>query len=205
MYPRRGDEVGGINVQPALQVCPVCGYDDEVKTYKVDDDWVMICEYQAHLPYEWRPAGQYARAVSYRTGLGEELGVYDTLLECVTLDIVEYGVVEHLFSQADPTTYKHLVERYGHRTVKPSKYTVSSFLGGALGHLWREELIGGLWGPATGCWSSNGVIGCYVLAEGDEDGPITSWVDYVTGTLGVAPGDWPALGYVAADHTAPTT
>lgn len=189
-------------MQPALQVCPVCGYDDEVKTFKVDDDWVMTCEYQAHPPYEWRPAGQYARTLSYRTGIGEELGVYDTLLECVTAEMTEYGIIEHLFAQADPASYAALVKRYKHRAVEPSKYTASSFLGGALGQLWREELVVGTWGPATGYWSYNGQVGCYVLPPTAEDPPIRSWADYATGTLDVPAGDWPALGYVAADQAA---
>lgn len=54
-----------------------------------------------------------------------------------------------------------------------------------------------MWGPATGCWSSNGEVGYYVLAEGDEDGPQTTWADYATAHLHVPAGDWPALGYIA--------
>ncbi|MEZ5202895.1 MAG: hypothetical protein R2701_00475 [Acidimicrobiales bacterium] len=125
--------------QPALQVCPICALDDDVAIQKVDDEWVMTCASAEHPPFEWRPASQYQKTISYRTGIGEELGVYDTLLECLLPGLSEYGVIEYRFSQADPSTYRHLLDRYGHTALAPSKYTTSSFLGGALGALARRR------------------------------------------------------------------
>lgn len=185
--------------QPAMQVCPICGYDDDVRVARVDDEWVMTCSSGGHPAYEWRPA-RPSDPRGYRTGLGMELGVYDTLIDCLTDEMVEYGVVEHRFAQAAPEVYSSLVDRYGHRAVRPSKYTASSFLGGALGQLWREELVAGVWGPATGYWSYNSGISAYARPETSEDVPILSWADFATERLGVHPKDWPALGYRHLDQ-----
>jgi hypothetical protein len=136
--------------QPARQVCPICALDDDVAVQKVDDEWVMTCTSAGHVPFEWRPSAQYLKTLSYRTGIGEEFGVYDTLLECLLPGLSEYGVIEYRFSQADPATYRHLLGRYGHRAIAPAKYTTSSFLGGALGHLWREGSVTGIWGSRHG-------------------------------------------------------
>lgn len=182
--------------KPPRQVCQICGFDDDVETLKRDDDWVMICSGPDHPPYEWQPKKHSSSVGSWRTGIGEELGVYDSLLQCVTLEICEYGVIEHRFSEVDPAVYKHLVDRYGHRATNPSKYTASSFLGGALGQLWREELVTGIWGPTTGYWKYNSGVGCYAQPETDEKSPILSWATYATETLHVSPLDWPALGFV---------
>lgn len=184
--------------KPPRQICQICGFDDDVEIIKRDEDWVMTCSGPSHPPYEWQPKKQSSSAGSWRTGIGEELGVYDTLLECMTPDICEYGIIEHRFSEAAPGVYTYLVDHYGHRATKPSKYTASSFLGGALGQLWREELVAGVWGPATGYWKYNGGVGCYALPEADEDSPILSWETFATDTLHVSPLDWPALGFVGS-------
>jgi len=54
--------------------------------------------------------------------------VYDTLRDCLTEVMSEYGVIEHRFSHADPSAYRFLVKRYGHTALGPSRYTASSFL-----------------------------------------------------------------------------
>lgn len=176
------------------QICPICAYGDDVESTFVDDVWVLRCTSPIHPPYEWTPKGQ-GSSPSARGGLGEELGVYDTLLGVLTGELVEYGIVEHLFAEADGAAYRHLVSRYGHRAIRPSRYTASSFLGGALGQLWREELVAGRWGPATGYWSYDGEVGCYAAPEADEDGPVRSWASYATEVLRVDPAGWPALGH----------
>jgi hypothetical protein len=179
---------------PGRAVCPICGYDDDVKRLKVDDVWIMTCENRAHLPFEWTPKVTAPGPQSYRSGLGEEWGVYDDLLYCVDDVLTEYGVIEYRFWKRAPKTYDFLVRRYGHRAVAPSKYTASSFLGGALGQLWREELVTGRWGPATGYWSYNSEIGTYAQSGAAEDGEILSWVAFADAN-GIPPADWPPLGF----------
>ena len=181
--------------RPGRQICPVCGYDDDVEVVLADEEWVFTCRNTTHPMFEWRPKATPAGPGTYRSGIGEELGVYDELLGCIDDGFVEYGVIEHRFSVAAPEVYKELVRRYGHTTRGPSKYTASAFLGGALGQLWREELVEGRWGPATGYWKYNGQVGCYGPAGTPDDGPILSWATFASETLGAEPAEWPALGY----------
>ncbi len=94
-----------------------------------------------------RPRTLWPSPVCHRTGVGEEIGVYDTLLAYLLPGLSEDGVIEYRFSQADPATYKHLITRYGHTAIGGSRYTTSAFLGGALGHLWREGSVTGTLGP----------------------------------------------------------
>ena len=184
---------------PARQLCPLCGHDDEVTSARVDDEWVVSCGSTTHPPMEWRPKEQYQGNGTYRTGIAEELGVYDDLLACVHDGFAEYGVIEYRFAQYAPATYKFLVDRYGHTALGPAGYTTSAFLGGALGQLWREDLVDGLWAPATGYWSYNGQVGAYGPIGTPESADCLSWEEFATSTLGVDPFDWPPLGYRADD------
>lgn len=181
--------------KPAHQVCPICAFDDDVETLLAADEWVMTCRNQKHPLFEWRPKDQGAKPGSYRTGVGEELGVYDDLLACVCDGFAEYGVIEHRYSKRVPEAYQFLVTRYGHTAKAPSHYTASAFLGGALGQLWREALVEGVWGPATGYWSYNGRVGSYAPSGTPEDSHILSWEHFAEKTLGVDPYDWPPLGH----------
>src|SRR4051794_23894099 len=102
--------------KPARQVCPICAYDDIEVVKTADDEWVMICGDSNHPPYEWRPTVAKS-ALSGRSGIAQELGVYDDLLECVVDGVAEYGVIEYRFSQLAPETYRTLLRRYGHRAL----------------------------------------------------------------------------------------
>ena len=177
--------------KPSHQVCPVCAH-DEVTTQLVDDAWVMICDDGCHPVFEWKPTVAKPGLATHRSGLGEELGVYDTLLDCVAAGAAEYGVMEYRFTQRDRATYDLLVSRYGHRAKAPSKYTASSFLGGALGQLWREQVIAGWMVPATGYWHYNGSIGAYGPA-GTDSPAVLSWGDFATEQLDIDPDRWPPL------------
>lgn len=182
--------------RPARQICPVCGLDDDVLLTGVGVEWIMTCSNPRHPLYEWRPTEQARGLHTYRSGIGEELGVYDDLLACVTEGLAEYGVIEHRFAERARDTYDTLVRRYGHTALGPSRYTASSFLGGALGQLWREDLVTGLWGPATGYWAYNGQVGAYGPAGTPESERILTWALFAEETLGLDPASWPALGYV---------
>lgn len=180
--------------KPAGQICPVCGYDDDVNVQKVDDTWLMTCENPSHVLFEWKPTVKKTVVSAHRSGLGEELGVYDTLLACVEEGAAEYGVIEHRFSEHDRATYDVLLQRYGHRTMTPKpQYTVSQFLGGALGQLWREGAIAGRMVPATGLWSSNELVGGYGPADTDLLAGLLPWDQFAIEELDADPETWPAL------------
>ena len=71
-----------------------------------------------------------------RVGLAEDLDVYDALLRCVQREeCVEYGVVEYRYFVDSPDSYRALVARYGHTSLKPTRYSASVFLAHALGQL----------------------------------------------------------------------
>jgi hypothetical protein len=161
------------SARPANQVCPICGYDDGVEIVLADDDRVITCEGRSHPPFEWRPKEQYHKPLSPRSGIGEELGVYD--------GFAQFGVVECRLWVRAPTTYPILVERYGHTVYGPSRYTPLALLGGALGHLWREQLVEGVWVSATG------TVGAYTRMGTPHETPHTSWQDFALATLGVNP------------------
>jgi hypothetical protein len=179
--------IGGTvaSARPANQVCPICGYDDDVEIILAGDEWVMTCASRSHPPFEWRPKDQCYKPLSLRTGIGEELGVHGA----------EFGIVEYRFWERAPKTYLILVERYGHTVYGPSRYSTSAFLGGALGQLWRKQLVDGVSVSATGYWSYNGTVGAYARKGTPHETPITSWQDFALGTLGVDPLDWPPLGF----------
>lgn len=182
-------------IKPANQICPVCGFDDDVTVQKVDDTWVMLCEGGGHPTFEWKPTVKQGGVTSHRSGLGEDLGVYDTLLECVAQGPAEHGVMEYRFNERDPTTYDFLVQRYGHRAQKlqpAPKYTASSFLGSALGQLWREGLIAGWMVKATGYWSYNSKVGGYGPLGTQSPDDVKSWVDFAA-EQGIDPGSWPPI------------
>ena len=181
------------NPKPANQVCPICAHDDDIEVVLADGDWVMICSSRSHPMYEWRPKEQYQKSLSPRFGIAEELGVYDDLLHCVHDGFAEYGIVEYRYWEHSPDTYMELANRYGHTALGPGKYTVSAFLGGALGQLWRENLVVGRWGPATGYWAYNGTVGAYGPSGTPEKSSILSWESFARTQLGVDPMYWPPL------------
>src|SRR5688572_29849951 len=95
--------------KPGHQVCPMCGYDDDITEHLVDDEWVMTCQNRSHPLFEWRPKSVATGLTSYRSGLGEELGVYDDLLACVDGVLSEYGVIEYRFAERSRQAYDFLV------------------------------------------------------------------------------------------------
>jgi hypothetical protein len=109
------------------------------------------------------------------------------------------GYPTRSLGRRSPDTYRTLVDRYGHTANGPSKYTTSSFLGGALGHLWREGSVAGRWGPATGYWRYNSQVGTYAPSSTPEDGEVLSWAEFARETLNVDPRDWPPLDHRSRD------
>ncbi len=78
---------------------------------------------------------------------------------------------------ANPEDWHFLVDRYSHTAVAAKRYTVSAFLGGVLGRLWRNGAVGGISGAATGRWSYNRTTGYWALfPEPDHDRRL-SWAD----------------------------
>jgi hypothetical protein len=142
--------------------------------------------------HEWVLAAPIAIADSNgRSGLLEEFGVYQALVETLRPDdpFVEYAVVEHRFADANPRLYADLVGRYGHTALGPRRFTVSSLLAGALSLLVRDGGVARDSGPATGRWSYNGQVSYWALPPASE-APSTSWVNYAM-DRGIDAETWP--------------
>ncbi len=160
--------------RPANQVCPICAYDDDVDIVLADDEWVMTCTSRSHPPFEWRPTEQYYKQLSPRSGIGEDLGVYDVLLECVDGSFAEFGVIEYHFWERDRGRTPFWWNATATRHTGPASTPHLHFRAGALGQLWRERLVDGVWGPATGYWSYNGVVGAYARMGTPHQPPLLS-------------------------------
>ncbi|MGE0305023.1 MAG: hypothetical protein AB7N61_12315 [Acidimicrobiia bacterium] len=178
---------------PPRQVCPLCATDDGVDVVSTGPDlWEFSCSNdQPSHPYSW-PVNTGVPITVGRTGVGEELGVYDDLLRCVHTDeFVEYGIVEYRFAQEAPASYRALVDQYGHVNVRPTKYTASSFLSHALGQLSREGLFVYTEVKATGYWDYLSKVSAWRRSETSPDTPLTTWADFAT-SIGAAPDVWAA-------------
>lgn len=178
--------------RPALQVCPLCATTDDVTLSSDGPDlWRFTCAAEGdHHPYEWVPTGQVL-AEPGRNAAAEDLGVYDELLRCVHAgELVEYGIVEHRFAAAMPDVYRQLVDRYGHRSLKPSSYTASAFLSHALGQLAREGLLVLSWTKGTGYWDYLDRVSAWRL-PGEPDAAPTSWSEFAA-REGIDEQSWPA-------------
>lgn len=181
--------------RPLRQVCPLCASDDLV-TLRSDgpDLWVFVCTAeQSHHPYEWQPVGT-PHFEPGRVGIAEELGVYDDLLRCLEPgECVEYGIVEHRFAGASPAAYRQLVERYGHVSVQPSKYTASAFLSHALSQLAREGLVELSWTKGTGYWTYLTRVSAWALVGTGADPAVSTlnWSDFAVDS-GLDPDVWTA-------------
>ncbi len=105
-------------------------------------------------------------------GIAAELGL-DVSLPAALREYqsiwVEYGVLERAFAMANPEEWRFLVDRYSHTAVAAKRCTVSAFLGGILGRLWRSGAVAGFTKEATGRWSYNRTTGYWALFP--ETGP----------------------------------
>lgn len=178
---------------PPRQVCPLCATDDGVTVVSTGPDlWEFSCSNdQPNHPYAW-PVNTGVPITAGRTGVGEELGVYDDLLRCVQpAEFVEYGIVEHRFAHEAPGTYRTLVDQYGHASGRKTKYTASSFLAHALGQLAREGLLAYTEVKATGYWDYLSKVSAWRRAETSSDTPLTTWADFAA-SIGQDPEVWTA-------------
>lgn len=178
-----------------MEICPRCAEDEYLRlTIDVDGSELLSCDNAAHEPYTWK-AHVDGPGKPARDGLGEELGLYDDLLELLVPGepIVEYGIVEHRYACAHPNEYAVLVARYGHRAIEPSRYTASKFIARALGILRSEGALYGRFVPATGRWDYLGQVSAWAVPAphvGDAS-EVLSWEEFARND-GIEPRTWPA-------------
>lgn len=177
------------------QVCQLCGYDDDVVEFVDDEDpdqVVLMCEGPSCGRYTWRPTKRpSARDQTQRTGIGEQLGVYDDLLVCVgdSREWLEYGIIEHRYKQLNPAAYAAMVQRWGHTAKARTKYSASSFLGSCLAQLGREGLIAYRRAPTTGYWSYLSAAGHAAALPAPAADEGLSWAEFAEAE-GLDPDQW---------------
>lgn len=178
------------------QVCPLCALDDYLVIFQSAEDPRIIelrCEGPECGRYSWTPAVQSMPKASIRTGIAEYYGVYDDLLACIGPDEpwLEYGIIEYRYARLRPALYlDEFIPRWGHTSIAPAQYTVSSFLGGVLGALWRSGDIENVYGRATGRWSYNTEISYITRPRKPQTDKKITWANFASENE-IDPGIWP--------------
>lgn len=146
--------------------CPLCASDEETREEHSDDGRSFaVCEAKYHgtEPFVWEPT-QQQRSRTRGDGLGNELDIWEKLLECVPADgsVHAYGDVEDRLFANYPADAAALQNRYGHRwrdgNKSTNQFSMSVYLAARLSELADEKLLIKTYAPAAGPWSYNGII-----------------------------------------------
>ena len=121
-YPCRMGETVQMK-RPPRQVCPFCGHDEEVTWEEAKG--VFACTTHG----EWEPS------LSADDGLMESWGVFDDLRAVLTDRFASNGKICASYAERNPSVWNRLVAMY------PTDYTAETFIGQALGHMWRRGTI----------------------------------------------------------------
>src|SRR3712207_8320509 len=83
------------------------------------------------------------RRISSKTrggGIGAKLGVYDDVFLCLSPGEpwLEHGIVEHRYKELCPAAYLEMIDRWGHVSQGPRRYSVTAFLTRAWSQLARD-------------------------------------------------------------------
>jgi hypothetical protein len=181
-------------------VCPFCATDElsDVDVNELGDAAVTCAD-----GHRWELSAPAAVEHSAgRIGVLEGLHVYETLSDLFTdpdASYREHGIIEHLFSEADPTAYRQLITDYGHTSYAPQRHTASAMIGRALGQLAREGQLIHQRHRGTGYWSYNSDVGYWALHPGPSEEDRLTWATWAA-ERGINARDWPATGFV---HTEP--
>lgn len=182
----------GINrPRPARQVCPLCASDELVVESIGPMVWRYTCPNRRHAggSFSWQGTATDRLDEAAVEGKTADLGLYEDLPHCLVPGepFVEYGIVEHRYSELRPVVYRQLVDDYSHTRIQRNKpYTASVFIASALGRLADRGEVLYKGGPATGHWVYNEVISYWALPPGPEsDADILTWERF---RIGARPG-----------------
>jgi hypothetical protein len=172
--------------RPARQVCQVCVRDDSITVDAIGPGlWRYTCSnrrrHPDYKPWPWLSTATDKLDEEATDDLASELGLYDDLPQCIIRGepFVEYGIVEHRYSQHRPKVYGELVDKYGHTRQGPKRYTASAFIAAALGRMAARGEVLYQEGRATGYWAYNGTISYWALPPGPaQSDPTLTYNDY---------------------------
>lgn len=178
--------------------CSTCGTDEYVDFDETTG--VALCVGPGH-PIErmWEPRREVEKPVrGLADGIAAELGLYDDLLTCLRHgEWAETGVIEHRYGTDHPSSYRWMVERWGHVAQSPRRYSVTSFIGSTLGALTRATDVSYREGRGTGFYDYNPTIGFWTLKPVPTDTVESAWAT-VAVELGHLSHCWPILGFCAS-------
>jgi hypothetical protein len=128
-------------------------------------------------------------------GIGAKLGVYDDVFLCLSPGDpwLEHGIVEHRYKELCPAAYLEMIDRWGHVSQGPRRYSVTAFLTRAWSQLARDGILATKLGPATGLYQHNGSILYWAFPPGPEAHRIRTWADFAA-DLGLSPYVWTLPG-----------
>lgn len=167
------------------QVCPFHA-DEWIRGDKLEDSsFSYTCHrrgrHPADGPWSWLVMPE-PPSVAGLAGLAEELNLAEELPAALTAlgeGWFEYGLVERTYALRRPDDFARMVAQWGHTSIAPTNYSVSSYLAGTLGRLSKSGVVAFHWGPATGRWSYNAGISWWSSLPPLDWSHRTSWVQVV--------------------------
>ena len=115
-------------------------------------------------------------------GMAEELNLVQELPAAIAVlgsGWFEYGLVERSYAKRRPDDFAWMVAQWGHTSLPPKRYTVSSYLAGTLGRLSSMAAVAYHEGRGTGRWSYNRDISWWSSMPPGPWTERTAWVDVV--------------------------
>lgn len=173
------------------QICPFHS-DEFIRPSRLaEGQWLYVCPLTSNHPapgeHRWLATDAPTRVADI-TGLATEYGL-STALPAAIAKLpgrwVEYGLVERAYARAAKKEFAALVDKFGHREIAPSHYTVSVFLAHVLGRLAKNGDVLLRHGPATGSWSYLTTVSWWALPPAPDWSTRLSWeeagvaVDYL--------------------------
>jgi hypothetical protein len=124
-------------------------------------------------------------------GIGAQLGVYEDVFLCLSPGEpwLEHGIVEHRYKELCPGAYREMIDRWGHVTQGPRRYSVTAFLTRVWSQLAGYGVLAAQLGPATGLYDHNGTIMYWAVPPGPDAQRIQTWADFAA-DLGISPYEW---------------
>jgi hypothetical protein len=179
-------------------LCTWCGTDEYVEEYDIAND-IAYCSGPGHLePRMFQPKIERALAKANELadldeGIASELGLYEDLA-----NLLEYGkrletaVVEYRYGIAHPENYSWMLDRWGHVTQGPRKYSTTAFIGSTLGQLTRMTNVAHKSGPSTAFFSYNSWVGYWTLEPVPSTIVDIGWTQFAL-DAGIDPNTWPLV------------
>jgi hypothetical protein len=181
-----------------IPTCSWCASDAYVDDYDEVND-LALCTGPGHGERRmFQPKAEHAaqkahqNSLSYLSdGIAADLGLYDTLPDLLNPgEWADTPTVEYRLGIQEPDTYKVLLDRWGHVSQGPRKYSTTSFVGSTLGQLSRATNVTYKPGQGTGIFKGNSSIGFWTLEPVPAETTVMTWKRCAE-DAGVDPNTWP--------------